>query len=126
VPAAVAGEFEKWARKLALHVEGEKLVFGEGEGRTQFTLRRRGKPRDGTVWLDPVTKPKRFDITFGSRGGLFGGSMTFEGIYRLKGDRLEVCCVLTPQETRPTTFTTRPAQEWRWIVVYRRAKSPAR
>jgi uncharacterized protein (TIGR03067 family) len=127
VPAEVAGDFEEFARRVALRIKGEKLLLGKSDGRNEFILRRSGKSRDKTVWLEPVSKPKRFDISFGQSGGVFGvGLLTFTGIYRLRGEQLEVCCTLQDQEPRPKTFAAPKDHEWRWLLIYRRVKSPGK
>jgi uncharacterized protein (TIGR03067 family) len=108
-----------------LHIEGGKLTFGEGEDRAEFLLRRGEKPKDFTYHLDPTKEPKEFDLTEPQGFFLSGATYTMKGIYRLKGDRLEVCVVVTSQEKRPKDFTTEE-NSWRRLLIYERVKAPAR
>jgi uncharacterized protein (TIGR03067 family) len=123
-PEGIARDFQGRGRELLLRIEGDKLFVGEGKGRETYRLRRGGRPRDQTFWLDPTQAPKRCDISFDC-GFLSRGTATFEGIYRLRGDRLEICLGHHP-EARPGRFSAGPDHEWLWLLVYRRVPPPAK
>ena len=113
-------EFEKTATLLLLHIEGDKLRMGKGENAQSFTLRKGGKPKEGTYHVNPSVSPSRVSISTGSEGGLFGGVTTFEGIYRHRGDRLEICVVWADRAELPTDFSMKPGASWRWLLVFER------
>jgi uncharacterized protein (TIGR03067 family) len=121
-----AKEFAEDGDKLRLRIEGDKLTLGTGEGRKEFAYRRQGPPKEWTWQLRPGQTPKAFDISSLETGLYVAGTWTFEGIYRVKGDRLEVCGVFTLlNEEQPTDFSTRP-DSWRRLLIYERVKPPAR
>jgi uncharacterized protein (TIGR03067 family) len=113
-------EFDKDAPVRILHIDGEKLRLGKGERAKPYTLRKGGKPKSGTYSVDPSVSPGRMAISTGSEGGLFGGVMTFEGIYRLKGDRLEICVVWSDHSELPKDFSVEKGNGWCWLLVYER------
>jgi uncharacterized protein (TIGR03067 family) len=113
-------EFEKTAPVLLLHIEGDKLRMGKGENALSFTLRKGGKPKEGTYHVNPSVSPSRVSLSTGSEGGLAGGVITFEGIYRLRGDRLEVCVVWIDQAEFPKDFSMKAGVSWRWLLVFER------
>jgi uncharacterized protein (TIGR03067 family) len=116
-------EFDKQAPQLILHIEGDMVRLGEGDKADSFKLRKEGKPREGTFHVNPTASPKRLELSMGSEGGLFGGTITFEGVYRLKQDQLEICVAWTAHAERPVDFTMKPGVSWRWRLVYERVKS---
>jgi uncharacterized protein (TIGR03067 family) len=123
---AIAREFKDKGRELLLRFEGNKLFVGEDKNEKPCLLRRGGPPQDHSFWLDPTKTPSQCDISFGSDWGFLSrGTATYEGIYRLQGDRLEICVAHHP-ETRPTQFLTGQDHEWRWLLVYRRVPRPAK
>jgi uncharacterized protein (TIGR03067 family) len=124
-PEGIARDFEGKGREMRLRIEGDKLFVGGGKDQKPYRLRRGGRPRDHTFWLDPTQTPKRCDIGFGSDWGFLSrGTANFEGIYRLRGDRLEICLAHHP-EARPTRFIAGADHEWVWLLVYRRVPPPA-
>jgi len=72
--------------------------------------------------VNPTASPKRLDISMGSEGGFLGGTITFEGVYRLKQDQLEICVAWTDQAERPVDFTMKEGVSWRWRLIYERVK----
>ena len=96
--------------------------LGEGEKADSFKLRKGGKPKERTFQVNPTASPKRLEISTGSEGGLFGGTITFEGVYRLKQDQLEICVAWTAHAERPVDFTMKPGVSWRWRLIYERVK----
>lgn len=113
-------EFKKG--ELRLQIEGDKVSLEQGERTQSFTFRKGGKPKDGTFHVDPAASPKRVEFSQGGGGGLFGGLITFKGIYRHMGDRLEICVVWSDRAEPPLDFTMKPGVEWRWLLVYERIK----
>jgi uncharacterized protein (TIGR03067 family) len=123
-PEGIAREFEGRGRGLLLRFEGDRLFVGEDKDQKPCRLRRGGPPQDHTFWLDPTKTPRSFDISIGSDWGFLSrGTATYEGIYRLQGDRLEICFAHHP-ELRPTRFRAGPDHEWLWLLVYRRVPPP--
>jgi uncharacterized protein (TIGR03067 family) len=121
-PEGIDRDFEDKGRGLQLRFEGDKLFMGEAKNDKPYRLLRRGATQDHTFWLDPTKTPSRFDLSLES--GIFSrGMTTYEGIYRLQGDRLEICVAMHPN-TRPTQFVTDADHEWRWLLVYRRVPPP--
>ena len=116
-------EFDKDAPQLILHIKGDMVRLGKGDKAESFRLRKGGKPKLGTFHVNPTASPKRLEISVGSEGGLFGGTITFEGVYRLKQDQLEICVAWTAHAERPVDFTMKPGVSWRWRLVYERVKS---
>jgi uncharacterized protein (TIGR03067 family) len=110
--------FGKGGSKAVLKIEGDKLKMGEHE----FSRRKSGPPREGTYQLDTGQRLKAFDITLPRDTTLFRAGWLMKGIYRVKGDRLEVCVVLFPHMEGPVTdFSTEP-RSWRRLLVYERAR----
>ena len=120
----IARDFKEKGRELLLRFEGEKLLVGEGKDQESARLRRGERLQDHTFWLDPTKTPKHFNINIWSDWG-FGarGTLHFEGIYRLQGDRLEICVAHHPN-ARPTEFRVDKDHEWQWLLVYRRVPPP--
>jgi uncharacterized protein (TIGR03067 family) len=93
-----------------------------GNANSGAVARAAGATQDHTFWLVATKTPSRFDLSFES--GIFSrGMTTYEGIYRIQGDRLEICVAHHPN-TRPTHFGTDTDHEWRWLLVYRRIPPP--
>jgi uncharacterized protein (TIGR03067 family) len=115
---------EDWGKDLAnyvFRVEGEKVFLGVGEGLEEFKRVRRRAREVGTYWLDPTAKPKAFDICLAG-DGLISKRWPAEGIYRLRGDRLELCVTGLPDhEPRPTEFKT-VRKNWTVLYVFERVK----
>ena len=112
-------EFDKEAPIRILHIDGDKLRMGKGDKAESFTLRKGGKPKSGTYSVDPSVSPSRMSISMD--GGLFSrGIMTFEGIYRLKGNRLEICVVWPDHGEFPKDFSVKKGESLRWLLVYER------
>ncbi len=119
---AIRRDFKDHGRELQIRMEGDKLFLGDDQ--KPYRLRSGDQPHNLTFWLDPTATPKRCDLSFAS--GIFGpGMTTYEGIYRLQGDRLEICIAHHP-EARPTKFTTGPDHEWLCLLVYQRVQPPTR
>jgi uncharacterized protein (TIGR03067 family) len=92
-------------------VKDRKLVF---RGR-QFTAVVGGKEHRAIAFtLDPGHKPRRIDLKYASR------DQTAQGVYRLKGDQLELCYG-EPGSERPTGFASDPGSRV-FLLVLRRAK----
>ena len=73
-----------------------------------------GQPLErGTFRLDPSRSPRAIDL-------VYSDGQTYEGIYKLRGDTLEVCTAL-PGRGRPTKFASRAESGW-GLSVYNRAK----
>jgi uncharacterized protein (TIGR03067 family) len=72
---------------------------------------------EGTVKLDPTTKPRTIDITF-TKGEHKGGTLL--GIYKIEGDTFRVCCA-RPADGRPAEFSAK-AGSGRILIVYQREK----
>ena len=116
-------EFDKQAPLLILHIKGDMVRLGEGDrAADSFKLRKGGKPKEGTFHVNPTASPKRLELSMGSEGGLFGGTITFEGVYRLKQDQLEICVAWTAHTERPVDFTMKPGDSWRWRLMYERVE----
>ena len=72
-----------------------------------------GKPLEqGTFRLDPSRSPKAIDL-------IYPDGQVYEGIYKLRGDVLEVCTAL-PGRGRPTKFASRADSGW-GLSLYKRA-----
>jgi uncharacterized protein (TIGR03067 family) len=89
-------------KELRLIFNGDKLSARFGE-----------KSKDGTFKIDPSKKPKQIDITLMDK--------TAEGIYRFKGDNLELC-LSEPGEPRPTEFKSAEGSKT-FLFVLKREKS---
>jgi uncharacterized protein (TIGR03067 family) len=125
---AVAKELQAFKgtwRLSSKEVDGKKFseeeikdVIATNDGLGKFSARRSNKVLDeGTVKLNPTTKPKTIDVTFtaGERKG-----KTLLGIYEIQDDAFRVC-VARPGDERPTEFSAR-AGSGRTLVVYKRDK----
>lgn len=119
----IARDFKDQGRELQLRIEGDKLFLGEEQ--KPLRLQRGDQPQDHTFWLDPTTTPKRCDISSSDWGFLSRGTSTYEGIYRFRGNRLEICLAHHP-EPRPKRFGASPDHEWLWLLVYQRVTPPAK
>jgi uncharacterized protein (TIGR03067 family) len=77
---------ERDIKELRFVFSGDKLTLKFGE-----------KAMEGSFKIDPSKKPRQFDITLKDKTG--------QGIYRFKGDKLELC-ISDPDggEARPTEF----------------------
>jgi uncharacterized protein (TIGR03067 family) len=116
----VAKEFGQEPDFFFLRIEAERLTVAKGKERKEYAVRRGGKPRAFSFWLDPQADPKRFDLTF-PESAFFRGENTLEGIYRLKDGRLEVCVTVAGKEGRPNDFTT-PEHTWVRLLIYERVQ----
>jgi len=77
-----------WVR-IYVDVDGKKTDDGKKKAGEAVTLVVKGdKFGDDTFKLDPTKKPKQIDLTIVNDKGK---SMTWPGIYELKGDELKVC-----------------------------------
>jgi uncharacterized protein (TIGR03067 family) len=95
-----------------------KGVIATNDGSGKVSVRRGDKViAEGTVKLDPTSKPKAIDVTFtaGERKG-----KTVLGIYEIEGDTFRVC-VARPGGSRPAAFSA-GAGSGRTLVVYEREK----
>lgn len=118
----IARDFKDGGREFQLRIEGDKLFLGADQ--KPYRLRASDQPLDHTFRLDPTTTPKRCDIS-SDWAFLSRGADNYEGIYRVKGDRLVICLAHHP-ETRPKQFVASPDREWLWRLVYRRVTPPAK
>jgi uncharacterized protein (TIGR03067 family) len=111
-----------------LRIEGDKIICGSKNHSTEYTLLVGGTPKKDTYSFDPKKSPKTVDIHMTGFGFLSGGGVsTIRGIYRIKGDRLELCCrpISRSEEERPKDFTTDDNDSDR-LVIYKRVKGPAK
>ena len=112
-------------RLSSKEVDGKKFseeeikdVIATIDGSGRCSVRRSDKViGEGTVKLDPTTKPKTVEITF-TEGEHKG--KTVLGIYEIEGDAFRVC-VARPGDERPADFSAR-AGSGCTLVVYRREK----
>jgi uncharacterized protein (TIGR03067 family) len=112
-------------RLSSKEVDGKKFseeeikdVIATNNGSATFSVRRGDKViGEGTVKLDPTTKPKTVEITF-TEGEHKG--KTVLGIYEIEGDAFRVC-VARPGDERPADFSAR-AGSGCTLVVYQREK----
>jgi uncharacterized protein (TIGR03067 family) len=86
------------AGRLAL--DPRLVVKGE-----RYTLYLGKSPVFMTYRLDPAHTPKQITLTI--REGRAKGQ-TFQGVYRLEGDRFTICRPMNPGKERPTVLATRP------------------
>ena len=95
---------ENEIKELRLVFHGDKFTAKFGE-----------KSKDGSFKIDPGKKPKQIDITLMDK--------TAEGIYRFKGDNLELC-INEPDggEARPTEFKS--AEGSRTILFLLKREKP--
>ena len=90
-------------------VKDRQIVFGKRE----FTAVVAGKKHRAIAFtLDTGHIPRRIDLRYTNR------DETAPGIYRLKGDRLELCYG-EPGSKRPTGFTSRPGSRVFLLVLQR-------
>jgi uncharacterized protein (TIGR03067 family) len=93
-----------------------KDVIATTDGSGKMSVRRGDKVLgEGSVKLDPTTKPKSVDVTFTE--GRYKGK-TCLGIYEIEGDTFRVCCA-RPGDERPAAFSSE-AGSGRVLVVYQR------
>jgi uncharacterized protein (TIGR03067 family) len=110
---------------LRVRIEGDTMTFGEGLRAQVFKLRAEGPPKEWTFHLDPKQTPKRFDFSVEGRGPFDRGTLTIQGVYRLREGRLEVCAVWASTNEEVTDFTTERGK-WRRLVVFERVKGPGK
>ena len=125
---ATIREFGGEDRLPNLRIKGDKIIWVWPDHSTEYRPLAGGKPKQGTYSLGPKKSPKTVDIHYLSSGFLGGqGVATLRGIYRIKGDRLEVCCRPDSRkdEERPKDFTTDDNDADR-LVIYRRVKGQAK
>jgi uncharacterized protein (TIGR03067 family) len=96
---------EAVVKQMKLVVEGQKATFFAGD---TVLLQ-------GTIKLDPATKPKALDVA--SRAGRLK-DQTVEGIYEFDGDAVKIC-LGSPGGVRPTEFKSGKDQP---LVTYQRVK----
>jgi uncharacterized protein (TIGR03067 family) len=123
---ATIKEFGGEDRLPDLRIEGDKIIWVSPDHSTAYTPLGSGKPKENTYSFDPKKSPKTVDIHYDAPGFLRGGGVaTIRGIYRIKGDRLEVCCRPNSrtEEERPKDFTTDDNESDR-LVIYKRVKGP--
>ena len=95
-----------------------KDVIGTIDGSGKVSVRRGDKViNEGTVKLDPTTKPKAAEIAF-TEGEHKG--KTAPAIYEIEGDTFRACCA-RPGDGRPAEFSAK-AGSGRTLIVYKRAK----
>jgi uncharacterized protein (TIGR03067 family) len=98
-----------WVR-VAAEVDGKKQSADDLKNQTlaikgdEYTVTIDGKPRKGTIKVDPAKSPKQLDI-IPSEGPNKG--KTLPGIYELDGDTLRYC-LATKGGDRPTEFASAP------------------
>jgi uncharacterized protein (TIGR03067 family) len=121
---AIEEEGGKKAATYVLRVEGEKVTWRHGDYVAELKPIK-GRPETaGTYRLDPRAKPKAFDACLPSDRFPLGSDWRVEGIYRLQGDRLEMCVSPTPDtEGRPKDFKPLP-ERWTVLYVLERDKKP--
>jgi uncharacterized protein (TIGR03067 family) len=110
---------ERDGRKLTdEQLKGVTLSF-DGAGRTSV---RKGDQLlfDGTIGIDPTTKPRTLDATQTSAGDNKG--KTFLGIYELDGDTLKVCSSEPAGNDRPREFSSTPGSG-HFLRVYKRERN---
>jgi uncharacterized protein (TIGR03067 family) len=123
----VAAELEKFnGGWMALSIEQDgvkvpadklktiKLDFEDG------AVRIYGKDAmlEGTLKVDPTTKPKSYEATI---TGSDGKKTTSYGIYELKGDLLKVCYTLEGKDKRPKEFKSTKGSKVS-LAYYKREK----
>jgi uncharacterized protein (TIGR03067 family) len=95
---------------VALEMDGEEMPAGSPDGSkivvkgNRFTTISMGAAYSGTIALDPVQEPKRFDLRFTS--GPEKGNTSL-GIYELNRDEWKICLTVTGN-IRPRNFATAP------------------
>lgn len=79
---------------------------------------------DTTYALDPEASPKWFDMTVNPLATKVLGfkAGTIKGIYRFEGEALEMCLAATPDDPRPTNFTTGPKLKQFRFTLKKKAK----
>jgi RNA polymerase sigma factor (sigma-70 family) len=68
-----------------------------------------------TYKLDPAAKPKAIDLDN-------GGGKTWDCVYSLDGDTLQICAPLTPGDDRPKEVASKEGSKTRLVVLKREAK----
>jgi uncharacterized protein (TIGR02246 family) len=113
-------------RLADIRIEGDKISWVWPDRSSDvFKPLAGAKPKQGTYSLDPKKSPKTVDIHYLASGFLGGQSLgTLRGIYRLRGDRLEVCCRFDSrkEDERPKDFTTDDNDADR-LLIYKRVKA---
>jgi uncharacterized protein (TIGR03067 family) len=100
--------------KTSSRFDGSDLHIKNGT----LSLEREGKVLyRGTIKLHPQQAPKAMDVKLTEGDGKGETSL---GIYKLSGDRLELCFDDPGVEQRPRQFTTREGTELMLVVVQRR------
>lgn len=94
--------------------DGEKLTVTKFQGFDWKT----------TFKLDPDKSPKQFDMTVNELSKKVMGFKdgTIKGIYRFDGEALEMCLAATPDDPRPTDFTTGPKLKQFRFTLKKKAK----
>jgi polysaccharide biosynthesis/export protein len=82
-------------------ITGDKIVL---EGGFEMTYK-----------LDPAAKPKAIDLDN-------GGGKTFDCVYALDGDTLQICAPLTPGGNRPAEVASKEGSRTRMLVLKREDK----
>lgn len=94
---------EEVRNTLRLTFAGDKLTFADAK-----------ETRNGTFKIDPTKKPKQIDLMVDDK--------TVKGIYRFKGDTLELCAG-EPGEARPGEFKAPVGNRKISLVVLKRANN---
>jgi uncharacterized protein (TIGR03067 family) len=128
-PEAELGRFQGTWRMVSAERDGRRVPEAEVRdtvlvirGRT-FAFpedKRFGTGPEGTFTIDPSRRPKEIDAT-PSSGPEQG--QTSRGIYRIEGDRYEVCFA-PPGKPRPTRFVSEPGSG-SLHSIWKRAKADA-
>ncbi len=108
-----------------------KMTFTFQEKQAQFTVlwdprvpdaaRQQLKDGEGRLVLDTAKNPKTIEITTAKQGG---GHGFLRGIYRLDGDRMEVCFYSDDGLDFPSGFATKRGDRAR-LMILKRETSPA-
>jgi uncharacterized protein (TIGR03067 family) len=111
-----------WVR-VSAEVDGKKVPADEAKKETlvikgdDYTATVEGKPRKGTLKVDPTRSPKQLDL-IPAEGPNKG--KVLPGIYELDGDTFRYC-IATKGDDRPTEFSSKPGSGHR-VYVNRREK----
>ncbi len=82
----------------------------------KYITKVKDKSYETTFTLDAAKKPKAIDMVFAEGEKK---DQILKGIYRLDGDKLQVCRGLDPKQDRPTEFATWPGTNL-FLVTWKR------